>query len=57
VSTRSDGYGMGLVLAYAAIERSGGQLDFAPREGGGTVAHLRLPLLGLLVPSAGTPAP
>jgi two-component system sensor histidine kinase RegB len=44
VSTRADGLGMGVVLAYAAIERSGGALEFAAREGGGTVARVRLPL-------------
>jgi signal transduction histidine kinase len=36
--------GMGLVLAYAAIGRSGGQLTFNAREGGGTMAQVRLPL-------------
>jgi two-component system sensor histidine kinase RegB len=35
---------MGIVLAYAAIERSGGQLIFSPRDGGGTLAQVRLPL-------------
>lgn len=49
VSTRGEGRGMGLMLASAAIERSGGALDFAPREGGGTVAQVRLPL-GNLAP-------
>ncbi|SPE27569.1 Sensor histidine kinase [Burkholderiales bacterium] len=53
VSTRGEGHGMGLVLAFAAIERSGGQLEFAAREGGGTVARLRLPLQSLLAPVAG----
>jgi two-component system sensor histidine kinase RegB len=44
VTTRGDGMGMGLVLAYAAIGRSGGQLTFNAREGGGTMAQVRLPL-------------
>jgi len=44
VTTRDEGLGMGLVLAYAAIERSGGRLEFSPREGGGTVARARMPL-------------
>jgi signal transduction histidine kinase len=35
---------MGVVLAYAAIERSGGQLTFRARDGGGTNAQVRLPL-------------
>jgi two-component system sensor histidine kinase RegB len=44
VTTRGDGLGMGVVLAYAAIERSGGQLTFRARDGGGTNAQVRLPL-------------
>jgi len=44
VTTRDEGLGMGLVLAYAAIERSVGRLEFSPREGGGTVARARMPL-------------
>lgn len=43
-STRVEGFGMGLVLARAAIERSGGQLAFEARAGGGTTARVRLPL-------------
>ena len=42
VSTREDGLGMGLVLAYAAVERSGGTLSFAARPGGGTIATVRI---------------
>jgi two-component system sensor histidine kinase RegB len=48
VTTRPDGLGMGLVLAYSAIERSGGELGLAPRAGGGTIARVRLPLAALL---------
>ncbi len=48
VTTRSDGHGIGLVLAFAAIERSGGSLAFSPRMGGGTRAHVRLPLKGMV---------
>jgi two-component system sensor histidine kinase RegB len=44
VTTRDDGLGMGVVLAFAAIERSGGRLAFRPRAGGGTVARVHLPL-------------
>ena len=47
VTTRDDGHGMGLMLASAAIERSGGTLLLANREGGGTVATVRLPLARL----------
>jgi two-component system sensor histidine kinase RegB len=48
VTTRDDGHGFGVVLAYAAIERSGGRLAFAPRPGGGTTAQVTLPLAGML---------
>lgn len=51
VSTRDEGHGIGLVLAYAAIERSGGQLKLNAREGGGTVANVCLPLHTLLAPA------
>lgn len=44
VKTRDDGAGIGVMLAYAAIERSGGQIGFTPRDGGGTVARVHLPL-------------
>jgi len=47
VTTREDGLGMGLVLAYAAVERSGGTLGFTARAGGGTVATVRIPLSAL----------
>jgi two-component system sensor histidine kinase RegB len=55
VTTRADGLGMGLVLAFAAIERSGGSLAFAPRAGGGTTAQVRLPLAPTSVSSTVTP--
>jgi signal transduction histidine kinase len=44
VTTRESGAGLGVVLAYAAVERCGGEISFAPREGGGTLARIRLPL-------------
>lgn len=44
VSSRADGLGVGLVLAVAAIERSGGMLAFDARPGGGTCARVQLPL-------------
>ncbi len=53
VSTREEGMGMGVVLAYSAIERSGGTLAFAAREGGGTTATLRLALSRLAPPGGG----
>lgn len=48
VTTREDGAGIGLVLAVAAIERSGGRLRFTPREGGGTRAQVTLPLQAMM---------
>ncbi len=53
VTTRRDGMGVGLVLAYAAIERSGGELTFAARPDGGTVATVRIPLGAVPVAAAG----
>jgi len=42
---RADGTGLGLAIARALTERLGGDVALAPREGGGTVARLRLPLM------------
>lgn len=47
VTTRADGHGIGLVLAFAAIERSGGTLSFSARNGGGTLARIQLGLTTL----------
>ncbi len=47
VTTRADGHGLGLVLAFAAVERAGGRISFSPRQGGGTRAHIELPLEAL----------
>jgi two-component system sensor histidine kinase RegB len=47
VESRSDGSGIGVMLAYAAIERCGGSIRFARREGGGTVAEVVLPLAAI----------
>jgi len=41
------GWGVGLDLARAAIERFGGELSIAEREGGGLAVDLRLPLSAL----------
>ena len=41
------GLGIGLLLAFGAVERCGGRIAFAPRPGGGTVATLSLPLSSL----------
>lgn len=48
VTTRADGTGIGLVLAVAAIERSGGRLQFAAREGGGTRASVTLAVQSMM---------
>jgi len=53
VTTRAEGHGLGVVLAYAAIERSGGTLEIFARAGGGTVAVVHLPLAPLLAAGAG----
>ncbi len=40
----AQGMGLGVYLARSAITRTGGVLRYAPREGGGTVARMELPL-------------
>ncbi|NMF91244.1 sensor histidine kinase, partial [Aromatoleum petrolei] len=44
LTERPEGMGVGLFLAYVAVEHHGGTLDFRPRPGGGTVARLAIPL-------------
>ena len=39
--------GIGLLLAFGAVERCGGHIAFAPRPGGGTIATLTLPIAAL----------
>lgn len=46
LTTRPGGSGLGLAIAKAAVEQHGGRLRFSPREGGGTVALIELPLEG-----------
>ena len=46
-SSGGDGLGIGLLLAFEAVERCGGQVVFTPRPGGGTIATLTLPLISL----------
>lgn len=48
-STRSEGVGIGLFLAHAAITRHGGSIVIEARTGGGTLARVALPLQALLV--------
>lgn len=42
---RADGTGLGLAIARTLAERLGGQVDLAPRPGGGCVARFSMPLL------------
>lgn len=44
VTTRTEGTGIGLFLAHAAVERFGGRIVLAQRDGGGTVTRVELPL-------------
>ncbi len=48
-TTKPDGHGLGLYLAHAAIERFGGQLKLIMREGGGSLAIIKLPLSTICV--------
>ena len=52
-ASKPEGWGVGLMLARAALERFGGSIDLAPRPGGGLEARMRVPLAGL---KAGTNA-
>ncbi|MDP1653549.1 MAG: HAMP domain-containing sensor histidine kinase, partial [Rhodocyclaceae bacterium] len=44
ITTRAEGAGIGLFLAHAAVERLGGRIVLASREGGGAVTRVELPL-------------
>lgn len=44
ITTRAEGTGIGLFLAHAAVERLGGRIVLANREGGGAVTRVELPL-------------
>ena len=44
VTTRAEGTGIGLFLAHAAVERFGGRIVLAQRDGGGAVTRVELPL-------------
>jgi two-component system sensor histidine kinase RegB len=47
VSTKEQGLGVGLFLAFATIERLGGRIEMVPRtDNGGTCTHIVLPLVG-----------
>jgi two-component system sensor histidine kinase RegB len=44
VEGRTPGWGVGLDLARAGLERLGGGLEVAPRAGGGVVSSIRIPV-------------
>jgi len=43
-SLPTEGLGIGLLLTVSSIEHCGGSLDYAPRPGGGTIAHVTIPV-------------
>jgi two-component system sensor histidine kinase RegB len=47
VSTKGEGLGLGLFLAYTTLSRFGGTVRLLRREGGGTLCRLMLPLKGI----------
>ena len=49
LSTKSDGLGLGLFLAYTTLQRFGGEVRLTNRDGGGVVCRLVLPLAALRV--------
>jgi len=44
LTTKSDGLGLGLFLAYTTFSRFGGDVRLMPRDGGGVLCRLTLPL-------------
>jgi len=49
-STKSEGLGLGLFLAYTTLNRLGGDVRLMNRDGGGVLCRLTLPLAALRVP-------
>lgn len=45
VSTKEQGLGVGLFLAFATIERMGGRIEMRAQPKGGTCTHIVLPLV------------
>jgi len=48
-TTKSDGLGLGLFLAYTTLGRFGGDVRLMPRGGGGVLCRLTLPLAAIKV--------
>jgi two-component system sensor histidine kinase RegB len=48
-TTKSDGLGLGLFLAYTTFSRFGGDVRLMQRDGGGVLCRLTLPLATLKV--------
>ncbi|PTQ89379.1 two-component system sensor histidine kinase RegB [Agitococcus lubricus] len=44
MSSKEQGMGIGLFLANASLSRLGGQIVFLPRQGGGSIARVMLPI-------------
>jgi two-component system sensor histidine kinase RegB len=49
VTTKAEGLGLGLFLAHTSFRRFGGEVVLVPRDGGGTLCRLTLPLATLTV--------
>ncbi|HSQ74783.1 MAG TPA: ATP-binding protein [Bacteroidota bacterium] len=43
-TTKEHGVGLGLSIAYEIVRAHGGRIDFRPRDGGGTICSIALPL-------------
>jgi two-component system sensor histidine kinase RegB len=48
-TTKSEGLGLGLFLAYTTLQRLGGGVQLVKRDGGGVLCRLTLPLAPILV--------
>lgn len=54
LSTKSDGLGLGLFLAYTTLNRFGGAVRLMNRDGGGVLCRLTLPLAALSISDSAT---